>query len=358
MTAELWARAERIANRERDLFEGFAGSGLDDDRDTAYDWIDEIDRMISGGPARAADLLASLRVAQEKRCARLLRAQSAVWARARRELMLLREITSAADVLDSAPAAVCRACGFDRALLSSVRESTWLPVAMFVETDRSDRHHAPPTDVVRGRIIPLTSSMPEAELVRRRSPVLVTAAPADVPVAQLVIEIPASHEYVAAPLLVNGRVIGFVHADCHSTRRPLTMSDCDRLQNFADGLGLVMERAIGIEQVHLQYERVEQALSEARAVMEKSADPWLSPRPAERVRDNDSALTDCLTPREREVMRLLIGGCTNVEIAAQLTVSEGTVKSHMRQILRKLGAANRTEAIARYVSVVRGREAS
>jgi LuxR family transcriptional regulator, maltose regulon positive regulatory protein len=54
-----------------------------------------------------------------------------------------------------------------------------------------------------------------------------------------------------------------------------------------------------------------------------------------------------LTPREFEVLRLLTGGASNQRIAEALTVSEGTVKAHISHILGKLGAHNRTEAVAR-----------
>ncbi|MHB1132478.1 MAG: LuxR C-terminal-related transcriptional regulator [Chloroflexota bacterium] len=54
-----------------------------------------------------------------------------------------------------------------------------------------------------------------------------------------------------------------------------------------------------------------------------------------------------LTAREGEVLRLLADGASNQGIADALTVSEGTVKAHISHILGKLGAHNRTEAVAR-----------
>ncbi|NLG70677.1 MAG: response regulator transcription factor [Chloroflexi bacterium] len=53
-----------------------------------------------------------------------------------------------------------------------------------------------------------------------------------------------------------------------------------------------------------------------------------------------------LTARELEVLRLLAEGRPNREIAAALVISERTVKFHVSSILRKLHAANRTEAVA------------
>ena len=47
---------------------------------------------------------------------------------------------------------------------------------------------------------------------------------------------------------------------------------------------------------------------------------------------------DNLTPREREVMNLVVTGLMNKQIAGQLGVSEGTVKFHRGRVMEKLGA--------------------
>jgi DNA-binding NarL/FixJ family response regulator len=71
----------------------------------------------------------------------------------------------------------------------------------------------------------------------------------------------------------------------------------------------------------------------------------------ERVsREEDSP--GALTRREREVLELLARGLPNKEIAGRLYLSERTVKFHVSALLRKLGAGNRTEAVA--VAVEKG----
>lgn len=52
-----------------------------------------------------------------------------------------------------------------------------------------------------------------------------------------------------------------------------------------------------------------------------------------------------LTQREREVLGLMIEGLNNTQIAAKLIVSPSTIKSHVSNILSKLGVASRTEAV-------------
>ena len=55
---------------------------------------------------------------------------------------------------------------------------------------------------------------------------------------------------------------------------------------------------------------------------------------------------DGLTPREREVIRLVGDGLSNKQIAGRLGITERTAKFHVRQIMSKLGADNRAQAVA------------
>ncbi|MDV6233038.1 response regulator transcription factor [Rhodococcus cercidiphylli] len=57
-----------------------------------------------------------------------------------------------------------------------------------------------------------------------------------------------------------------------------------------------------------------------------------------------SVSMDVLSPREREVLRILATGSTNADISAELYLSETTVKTHISGIFMKLGVRNRVEA--------------
>jgi NarL family two-component system response regulator LiaR len=75
--------------------------------------------------------------------------------------------------------------------------------------------------------------------------------------------------------------------------------------------------------------------------------PALSPEAAQiliKGRRPASTPTEALTDRERDVLRLMVRGLSNNEIAAQLKLSPFTVKNHVSNILAKLNAASRTEA--------------
>lgn len=67
--------------------------------------------------------------------------------------------------------------------------------------------------------------------------------------------------------------------------------------------------------------------------------PEVAARLAERVGRSE------LSAREMDVLRLLVGGRRNRSIAAELDITEGTVKLHVSSILNKLGAVDRTEAV-------------
>jgi DNA-binding NarL/FixJ family response regulator len=69
-------------------------------------------------------------------------------------------------------------------------------------------------------------------------------------------------------------------------------------------------------------------------------------RPIETVTSDDSALSG----RERQVLALLAAGRTNREMAAELSVSLATVKTHLVRLYSKLGVSNRNEALGRAVA--------
>jgi DNA-binding NarL/FixJ family response regulator len=76
----------------------------------------------------------------------------------------------------------------------------------------------------------------------------------------------------------------------------------------------------------------------------------LAPEIASEIAEHATDAT--LTPREIDVLRLIADGNANKEIAAQLSLTEETVKGHVKNILAKLGAKDRTHAVT--IGIKRG----
>jgi DNA-binding CsgD family transcriptional regulator len=70
--------------------------------------------------------------------------------------------------------------------------------------------------------------------------------------------------------------------------------------------------------------------------------------PLRRAKGQDAPDLLALSAREKEILEWLRQGKTNCDIAAALDISPFTVKNHMQRIFRKMGARNRTEAVAKY----------
>jgi two-component system, NarL family, response regulator LiaR len=72
--------------------------------------------------------------------------------------------------------------------------------------------------------------------------------------------------------------------------------------------------------------------------------PDVAARLMRRVADPAGAAVEQLTPREREVLQLVVEGYANKQIARRLRITEKTVKTHVSSILQKLGVPDRTAA--------------
>ena len=151
--------------------------------------------------------------------------------------------------------------------------------------------------------------------------------------------------YALAPLRLDGRVAGLVHAAAPPGRR-LDAVDVDVLGAFGDGLGPLFERAVLRERLRRHRRELRSAGQRMSVRVPGLAD---DARPEVAVPSGER-----LTAREGDVLRLMARGSTNGAIAAELAVAEGTVKFHVKNILRKLGATNRADAVSRYLRLAAG----
>lgn len=311
-------------------------------------------------------LLEVTAVQRDLECARMTTRLAAV-SQVQQALSRLARVGSVTGLIDRAPEEVCR-LGFDRAFISRVHGSTWVPEAVHVVGDpewADEILHAG-----RARPQPLNHMILETGMVRRHAPLLVTKVQDDPRVHRSIAGASRSRSYVAAPIMASdGGVIGFLHADRYLQGRHVDESDRDLLWQFAQGFGPAFERTVllerlrgvrgevsrltgqiaavtdqfvdaGVEMAKVDLEQIEEAVRPMRVAFVPEESP-AEPFPC---RNGVS-----LTRREAEVARLMADGLTNADIAARLVISDGTVKSHIKHILRKLGAANRAEGVSIYL---------
>jgi DNA-binding NarL/FixJ family response regulator len=168
-----------------------------------------------------------------------------------------------------------------------------------------------------------------------------------------------------APVVLGNDVVGFFHADHAPGQRRSGLIDRDVLWTYAQGFSLAYEKLVLAERVQAQRERLHAAFGSAEGLLATSTpilDLSSATEPSRRLVASEDTIPaqsgrsgqladEELTGREREVLGLLAVGATNAQIADELVVSVSTIKSHVRHILRKVGAANRAQAISRYLGV-------
>jgi LuxR family transcriptional regulator, regulator of acetate metabolism len=191
----------------------------------------------------------------------------------------------------------------------------------------------------------------------------VTAAEGDPATRQANWDVMRWQGYVAAPVIMEGRVAGFLHGDRAAAE--LRALDRDALARFAEGFSEVYERAVLRRRLRVERQELRRIATWADARTAELSDGAIDlardRQPAEGADAErppaGSALRDLLTPRELDVLEHLVRGETNADIARSLVLSEGTVKFHVKNILRKMNAANRAEATSRYLRLSLRRDA-
>jgi len=251
----------------------------------------------------------------------------------------LRSLPTSQDLREAVCQEMINRCGFGRAVLSRVENGMWMPsMAYFADGDIS--WFADWVD----QGIPLHGSTPEARLLTERRPAVVYDTGNATVHRQIIVESGQSTSYAVAPVLSRGSVVGFIHVDHFPTSRHASEEDRDVLWTFTEGFTRIHERTVLMERVQAQRNELGVVLDTALSSIGDAGAAIA--RPVALAPAQSEALAD-LTARETEVLQLMVGGATNRAIATRLVIAEDTVKSHVKQILRKLGVTNRAQAMAR-----------
>ena len=279
----------------------------------------------------------------------------------------LREVTSPREMLLRAPAALCAGSAFERAILSLVKGGRMVAEAVFVPGQ--DRAAAELLAQLQANPLRLEHTLIETELLRRRRATIVVDADVHPRVDRDTARLMGWRSYAAAPLVVGSQVAGVIHAD-RGPGQPLDVLDRDVLWEFTTGLAQAYESTTLRRTLRGEREQMRQfldwlgarssELTDAPVTLSAGGHAPLPPPPPlpspshspGAARDDRVVFEGLLTRRELDVLRLLAEGATNRAVADALVISSGTVKFHVNSILRKLHAANRAEAVTRYLRLM------
>ncbi|MEJ8278806.1 LuxR C-terminal-related transcriptional regulator [Pseudonocardia spirodelae] len=332
-------------------------------------WAEALASLTGGGtPSQElVSLLAETKALDEQLLLDQLAHQDRALQRVRSALGRLGEARTSTALLDTAASTAC-SMGFDRSIVSRVAGSLWIPERVHVERDPAWAEEI----LALGRTHPqnLDGRIVETEMVRRRTSLLVDEVQERPGVNKPIADASMSRSYCAAPIVVHGVVAGFVHVDCYYQQRNVDVLDRHLVTLYAQGLGQALSRTMVLDemdQIRADVDRLARRVTDAREG--DLGDGWWGHGENGRVTEGDPAAHAVATPqrsvvdgflrsapvdpsltrREVEVLRLMATGDTNARIATRLVISEGTVKSHVKHILRKLGAANRAEAVSHWL---------
>jgi DNA-binding CsgD family transcriptional regulator/GAF domain-containing protein len=357
--AVMGAAADHLALSLSDLPTSVEGR-LDDLRQRLERRIAQSSESTRDSRATAELLISILRVQCEELDAHLSRRMRCL-TEIRNALGELRGL-SPREMIHSAPVVLSREFGFARTMISIVRGSVWLPQHLYIEDEGADPYSRSFLDYVHsGAHIQLADAPLETELIRKRCGAFVPSPSDDKRTFKEIVKVSGCFGYIAAPITVGGRAIGMLHADRPGRDGVVTMDHLDQLEAFAECLAVAFESAVLEEKAAQQHVEVENLCSNVDEQLRRSARPALwsmsGATPGQRHDAQcrgDQAAVPSLTAREREIMSYVATGATNGQIARCLVISEGTVKSHLKHIARKLNTSSRAAAVAVFAGIATG----
>lgn len=266
----------------------------------------------------------------------------------------LREMDAGPQIADAAAVAVVDRLGFDRSIFFAVAGEELIARSVYFGEDTTWAARVLEVGQQPDGRPQLADLLVETESLRRRSAALVREAQEDPHVPRALVEETQTRCYVAAPIVCEDQVVGFLHADHHFKGEAVSEADRLALAAFAGGVGLVLERLTLRRQLQAQSGAVRRMalmlddLAGAQPPVDLDLHPEADPAP--RRLAVDPRMRTVLSAREREVLELMAGGATNAAIGRRLFITESTVKAHVHHILKKLSVKNRAAAVSRFHS--------
>jgi DNA-binding CsgD family transcriptional regulator len=243
-------------------------------------------------------------------------------------ISMLRSARDVEDLLDRT-GAVVHGLGFSRVGVSFIESGSWTMRRAYMERDPA----------LASRVCGLSASDPR-RLTSDSFEGRVAAGRRGMVVADVHRQQERTHGAIVRelgitsvlmlPLVIGESAVGLLHADVSDLSGRALAGQARTLGDFASVYSVVLESV-----------RLNEAIRQFQAAL-----PFRWPVATRTAQDSE--VFSELTPRETEVLELLAQGMSNDEIAGRLVLSTGTVKSHVKHVLRKLGVGNRAAAAARY----------
>ncbi|MBY4573360.1 LuxR family transcriptional regulator [Gordonia paraffinivorans] len=287
------------------------------DAASAIEMVSALERAVGRLPASAQrrDAALTLRALRAELLAQRLTQQRHQLALLTQQLAGLRTASTLDDLVAAIPVETAR-LGYERVMFSWVKDECWVPTGSYTSSGPSESREilaagGPPYYPVR--------YLNEVDVVRKRASILVLDARLNPRVHPTISPVSRSVTYVAAPVVARDRVAAMLHVDRNTETGLNDDYDRELVELFAQSLGVMIDRLL-------------------------DAPGDRGSRPS----DVDADWLAALTAREREVLELVALGLTNAQIGARLYISEHTTKTHVKSVMRKIGAANRAQAGAMY----------
>ncbi len=351
-----------------------AGPHVNDDRAGIDSMIGQVleaiiaDLVEGGAPERtqvstqiseAASRAASLAARWSQQCARLNTQQRA---RVASSLTRLRSCRDQVELFGRICPEAARAFDIDRLMLAFVHDGEWSPWERYDARRRRDGalHR------LDGPSKPLHELPVECRAVESRESVWIGETEIESGVLGYMQD-PLTAPVLVAPLVAGDDVLALLYLALPSRWAWCAHDVRPRIDQFVAAVGRMCERAILDRRLRMQGARVQESVDAVHRITAALATDVELVRLVGRDRadaisaigqplaDLRSELDDKLSTRERDVMAMLLTGQDNASIGQQLAIAPNTVKSHVRSILRKVGAVSRAELIARYYGLTTDR---